>query len=149
MDNNQDISYIAKRYRKGLFATDAALKRVKPAGVSFPARARIAVIAGVVVVLGATASILIRNHYADQEPKPATTSQTVEIAPEAVSRVIDFENATLPTVVTKIKEIYGVDIVNLPDNAEDYTLSLHYEGNASDLVETINMTLDTEMKIEK
>ena len=62
--------------------------------------------------------------------------------------MIDFENATLPAVVAKIKEVYGVEVVNLPESADEYKLSLHYEGTAADLVDTINETLGTDIKVQ-
>ncbi len=37
---------------------------------------------------------------------------------------------------------------NIPENADDYMLSLHYEGNALDLIDTINVILGTSMEIE-
>ena len=64
-----------------------------------------------------------------------------------VVRVIDFEEAPLTDVVEKIREVYGVEVVGLPANPGQYTLSLHYEGSAIDLVETINDILDTDMTV--
>ena len=54
-----------------------------------------------------------------------------------------------PVVVDRIREVYGVEVVNLPDNADNYRLSLHYEGNPMELVETINDILDINMTIKE
>lgn len=39
--------------------------------------------------------------------------------------------------------------MNIPDNADSFKLTLHYEGNADDLVETINDILGTEIAIKE
>ena len=63
-------------------------------------------------------------------------------------KVVDFENAPLPVVVERIREVYGVEVDGLPENADDYVLSLHYEGTPVDLVDTINDLLSTEMTVK-
>ena len=64
-------------------------------------------------------------------------------------RAIDFENAPLPKVVERIREVYGVEVTGLPENPEEYVLSLHYEGNVNTLLESINEILDTKLKVKK
>ncbi|MDE6100234.1 MAG: DUF4974 domain-containing protein, partial [Paramuribaculum sp.] len=69
------------------------------------------------------------------------------VAPEKQIRTIDFENAPLEEVVARISEVYGVSITDVPAEASDYRLSLHYEGNVVDLVGTINELLAIDLKI--
>ena len=61
---------------------------------------------------------------------------------------IDFEYAALPEVVKQIEKVYGVEIINMPEDADSYHLTLHYEGDASDLINTINEILGTNLKIK-
>lgn len=147
---NEDIEYIAKRYKKGKFSVEEGWKRlnIKPA---FNWRSKlIAASVASVVVLTAAAAVIVYQQYSVNKATPDVTSEnTVMIAPEQVVKVIDFENTPLPTVIDKIKDVYGVEIVNIPENAEDYNLSLHYEGNATDLIATINEILDTQMEVKK
>lgn len=75
--------------------------------------------------------------------------QSIPADPKEVVKVIDFENTPLPVVVDKIEEVYGVEVTGLPENAEEYRLSLHYEGNPVELVETINDILDIKMAIKE
>ncbi len=153
MENDKDIRFIAKHFRKGLFNTEATLKRVKSSSLStrhpFMSRMKVAAVVGAVVVLGATASIILRNHFTPSENEIVEKTLVIETTPEKIDRVIDFEDTPLPIVVTRIREVYGVEITGLPDDAEEYTLSLHYEGNAEDLIQTINDTLDTKIRIDK
>lgn len=72
-----------------------------------------------------------------------------DVVPESAVRAIDFENTPLPTVISEIREVYGVELTGIPDNAVDYRLSLHYEGSAEDLIATINEILDTKMAVKE
>jgi len=49
----------------------------------------------------------------------------------------------------KETEHLGSPTPPLPENAEEYRLSLHYEGNPVELVETINDILDIKMAIKE
>lgn len=60
--------------------------------------------------------------------------------------VIDFTDAPLGDVVKDIERIYGVKISNIP--TETYSLTLHYEGDASELVTIINELLNINLQIE-
>lgn len=112
---------------------------------------RVAATVAVVVVMSAAAALIIHNNYSvGSEQGTGTVEPTLPAqTPETIVRVIDFEETPLPVVIDKIKEVYGVEITGVPDNAADYTLSLRYEGSAVDLIATINDILDTEMEVKK
>ena len=59
---------------------------------------------------------------------------------------LEFKDAPLSDVVREIETTYGVSISGLPEN--EPTLTLSYEGSASELVETINDVLNTSLVIE-
>lgn len=138
----KDVTYIARRYRKGRFSADRGWKRLGIAPSAGWRRMRVAAAIASVVVLSAVGAIVYHRYSLPEAP--ATVQP--EISAERV-RVIDFEDAPLPTVVAKISEVYGVEVTGMPDNADDYRLSLHYEGNAGALVETINEILGTNMAV--
>ena len=58
---------------------------------------------------------------------------------------LEFSNASLSEVTDEICRVYGVTLANIP--IEDYRLTLSHEGNAYDLVETINELLGTDIVI--
>ncbi len=147
MEENNEIRYIAKHYRKGLFSVEPALRRIKPAASRWWTQSRIAAACIAAVVLTATATVLIKQNYFIAPTTEMEQAQPTSLPASEIIRVIDFEEASLPTIVAKIKEVYGVEVINLPANAEEYTLSLHYEGSASDLVDTINDILDIDLII--
>lgn len=143
----EEISYIAKRYRKGRFSADKGWKRLGIAPSFRVRRMRIAAAIASFVVLTAAAAVIYRNDTVSETN--AEIPQTVTQNPREVVKVMDFENTPLPVVVDKIKEVYGVEVTGLPENADEYRLSLHYEGNPVELVATINDILDTKMAIKK
>lgn len=135
----KDIKFIARHYRKGRFSVEKGWRQLNIRPVSIWRRIRVAAAVAAVIVLSATAAV-IYNHY---------TPQTEQSAPVEIVRVIDFENTPLPTVIAEIREVYGVEIDNIPENAAEYNLSLRYEGNAVDLVATINDILETQMTVKQ
>lgn len=141
----KEISYVAKRYRKGKFATDKGWKRLGIAPSHRLWRMRVAAAIASVIALSAIAAIFYHEYSLYEEP--IVERQMPDTIQATAVRVIDFENTPLPTVISKIREVYGVEITGIPDNATDYRLSLHYEGNVVDLVETINEILDTKMAL--
>lgn len=151
MDNNRNIDFIARHYRRGIFRPDEAFRKI--AGKAAPVKirrwtpARTAAAVAAAIVLSATAAIVVHRTYF--APVPEVTEQTVSAtqAPEVVA-AIDFDEAPLTAVVREISRVYGVEVTALPDNADSLTLTLRYEGSAADLVETINDILGTEMEVK-
>ena len=149
MNIDKEITFIAKHYKKGLFSVDPALKRIKKIKQGWWTLPKVAAASFLIVVLGATAAILIRNSYSYKESSISQPESTEIISPALISRVIDFEDTPPPTVIEQINLMYDVEVINIPADANDYYLSLHYEGNAYDLIETINEILGTDMKVKE
>lgn len=144
---DKDLKFIARHYRKGMFAVEPALRRIKGGKSSWWTRTRIAAACAIAAILTATAAVFVHNEYvSDNVPTIEVAGQPAIPATEIV-RVIDFEAAPLTEVVAKIREVYGVEVTGLPADPDQYRLSLHYEGSALDLVETINDILDTDMNV--
>ncbi|MBD5355856.1 MAG: DUF4974 domain-containing protein [Bacteroides sp.] len=148
MNENKEINFIAVHYRQGHFSTNEAWRRLGIASPTKWKRMRIAAVTGGILFLSATAAV-IYHQYAVTDNVQVETVEPKTTSPIFVVKVIDFENTPLPMVIERIKEVYDVEITNIPDNAEEYKLSLHYEGTAIDLVETINDILDTQMAVKQ
>ena len=145
---DKDIRFIARHYRKGLFAVEPALRRIKGTKGVWWTRTRIAAACTAAAILTATAAVFVHNGYfTSSGPNNVQDTEQAALPAAETVRVIDFEEAPLTQVVAKIREIYGVEVTDLPADPDQYTLSLHYEGSAIDLVETINDILDTHMKV--
>ncbi len=103
------------------------------------------------VALVASASVLIYHNYSDrpETPAPAVVEQTeTVVTPAPAARaVIDYTDAPLKDVVADIERIYGVTVTGVPE--KEIRLTIHYEGDADDVVETINELLGTNLKISR
>ena len=148
-DLDREIGFIAKHYREGLFNADIALRKFKPIIRKIWSWQRIAVASCIIIVLSAGAALLFRETFYTDNPIEIENNQSPVLPLEAISKVIDFEDAPLPTVIDQINLVYNVTIVNIPIKAEDYRLSLHYEGNVVDLIDSINEILGINLEIEK
>lgn len=142
---NKEVDFIARRYKKGRFSSDAGWHRLGIAPVSIWKRYRIAAVVAATIILSATATILYQEHFLNDEPQQTIPAET--ISPLAKVKIIDFENAPLPEVVKKIESVYGVKVEGVPASTEGYVLSLHYEGTPTDLISVINDIFETEMTV--
>lgn len=145
----EEITYIAERYRKGRFSADKAWGRLGIAHVPVWRRLRVAAVIASVVALSAAAVIVYNLHTPSSTHDEMSVEKHEATSVKTEIRVIDFENTPLPDVIAKIQETYGVEVTGIPDNAGEIHLSLHYEGNAVDLIATINEILDTHMKVKQ
>lgn len=143
--NNEEIDFIARRYRKGRFSPDAGWRRLGISKSQGWRKFRVAAAVSATILLSATAAILYNDHYTADEPLQSMPVET--ISPMETSRIIDFENAPLPEVVMQIESVYGVRVEGVPESPEEYVLSLHYEGTPADLISVINDILGTQMTV--
>lgn len=143
---NKEIKFIAERYKKGRFSADKGWNRLGIRPVSIWRKYRVAAAVSVAVVLTASATIIYRVTTAPSVPSETEISLPAVVDKDAV-KIIDFENTPLTVVVEKINDTYGVKVAGLPESPDEYRLSLHYEGTASDLLETINEILGTELTV--
>lgn len=146
--DKKEIKYIAERYKSERFSTDKAWSSMGFRRLSWWTVNRAAAAIVLAVGLTATAAIVINRHLASPEDETGQETVVPDTAVSAV-KVIDFEDTALPEVIKQIKKIYGIEIENIPENASDYKLSLHYEGNVENLVATINEILDIQLSVKK
>lgn len=146
MENNE-IKFIADRYKKGRFSTDKGWNRLGIRSVSIWKKYRVAAAVAAAVVITASAAVIYKVATVPSV-KPETEISVPTVADKNAVKIIDFENTPLTVVVEKINKTYGVKVTGLPESPDKYRLSLHYEGTASDLVETINEILGTELTVK-
>ncbi len=142
----EDLSFVARHYRKGSFSTDTGWRRLGLINPFRWKRLRIAAAVAATIILSATATYIYNEYNIEPSSEPV---QSVLTTPELIERTIDFEDAPLTAVIAEIKKVYGIEVDNLPDDPDTYRLSLHYEGNLLELIDEINDILGTELKIVK
>lgn len=143
--DNKNVDFIARRYQEGCFDAIAGWRRLAVAPLSRWKRYRVAAALAAMVVLSATAALIYRQYRSVDIPRQSVEAPV--ISPLAEVKVIDFENASLAEVVQKVEEVYNVRVENLPENDNEYKLSLHYEGTPTYLIGVINDILGTQMTV--
>lgn len=145
---NREIDFIATRYKEGRFKKNEALRAIIPAKKGWWTPAKVAASAIILLAISASAAFLMTVRYSGNpaQEKTIVISDPSDKAREI--RVIDFEDTPLPTVAKKVSEIYEVEVSGLPENASEITISLHYEGNVDDLIDSINEILDTNLRVK-
>lgn len=147
--DEKDIKFVARHYRKGAFSADKAWSLLGIGHRGWWSRSRIAAAVAAVVVLGATAAIVIRHYQPTPKQEIATTDEpSLESRMEAV-KVIEFDNAPLSAVAEEIRKVYGIEVAGLPSDSDSLRLTLRYEGNVRGLIENINEILDTNLSIKE
>ena len=145
MKHKEEIEFVARHYQRGLFNTRAALMRM---GIRTGRRWstwRIAASIAVVLAISVASALIIHRNITVGEQQPETS--IAQTSPEVTVKVLDFEAAALPTVISEIQTTFGVKIGGAPSNAADLKLTLHYEGDIETLITTINEILGTELYV--
>lgn len=146
----REIKYVASRYRKGAFSTEKAWRKMGLVQHPWWSRNKIAATIAGIIFLSATATVFMHKYTAiDSTETETVLNDKKEESSVKTIKAIDFDNAPLTTVVAEIKKVYGVEVTNLPTDAASQHLTLHYEGNAIDLIERINEILDTNLEIRQ
>lgn len=144
-DFDDNISFVARHFRHGAFDTRKALTAVTGRRLWWTPLRAVASVA-IVAVLAVTATVAFHDDIFPASSGPATEQTSTPKAMQV--KVLDFDGATLPQVADKIRETYGAELEGMPENADSLRLTLRYEGNARDLVEAINETLGTKLKVK-
>lgn len=144
---NDEVDFIARRYREGRFSPADGWKRLGVVHVSRQKRYRVAAAVAATVLISASAAIIYKEYRAADTPQPAIEVSVSGTLTEV--KVIDFENASLNDVVDKIETVYNVKVENLPSDGKEYELSLHYEGTPAELIDAINDILGTQMTVSE
>lgn len=149
MDLDNDVKFVVRHYRKEAFSTDKGWRRLGIATQSWWRRGRVAAAVAAVIAVGATAAIYVSDRSVTKSAEVTVMEKTVGESTLSAVRAIDFDNAPLTAVAEEIQRVYGVEIENLPAGADDYRLTLHYEGNVKDLIGHINDILDTNLQLRE
>lgn len=144
IDEN-DLEWVARHYRRGAFDASRAWRRLAVRPARWWTRGKVAAASVLAAIVVATAAVVTLR----PDPVPQATPHIEQITAEeilVVKKVLDFEQAPLAEVIKEIELTYGVEIENVPADADTVKFSLHYEGTAPDLVNALNEALGSEMR---
>lgn len=141
----ESVDFVSHFYRRDAFV---ARRRFVSHYLLWRWRGVAAALAG--CVLAASAAIVYVGTHRIETAQPEVLP-VVEMPVEPVKtevKRIEFVNAPLDSVVTRIENVYGVKVDGVSES-DTMRLTLSYEGTAEDLVYAINLTLDTHLSISR
>lgn len=106
-----------------------------------------AALAGCVLAASAAIVYVGTHRVGTAQPDLPAVEMSVEPVKAEVKRM-EFVNAPLDSVVTRIENVYGVKVDGVSES-DTMRLTLSYEGTAEDLVDAINLTLDIHLSISR
>ena len=138
----EECWFVVAHFKEGAFRT----KELFESKVAFRNRRKIAIrwVAASLIAVTLSATAIITYKIRSVEPEIVTTEQCV-VDKEIIR--LEFNDAKLSDVIKAVEEAYGVKLTNVPD--EEIFLTLSYEGNAQDFIDTVNELLNTEIEIER
>lgn len=145
----EECRFVVAHFKEGAFRT----KELFESRVAFRNRRRIAIrwVAASLIAVTLSAAAIITYKIRSVEPDQVTPEQCiVDKADNSKAMEIihlEFNDAKLSDVIKAVEEAYGVKLTNVPD--EEIFLTLSYEGNAQDFIDTVNELLNTEIEIER
>lgn len=145
----EECRFVVAHFKEGAFRT----KELFESKVAFRNRRKIAIrwVAASLIAVTLSATAIITYKIRSVEPEIVTTEQcVVDMADNSKAMEIirlEFNDAKLSDVIKAVEEAYGVKLTNVPD--EEIYLTLSYEGNAQDFIDTVNELLNTEIEIER
>ena len=142
----KNIDFVVRHYRHGAFCTSRAWHKLGIGQSMVYKRLRVAAVAAILVAAGATTVIM--HHYTSTSPAVETPMDTPVEDTKTIVRIIDFDDAPLSAVIEEINHVYGVEVTDMPADAAETRLTLHYEGDVVGLIETINETTGTELRLK-
>lgn len=149
-DNNSfsdSVSFVARHWRQGAFPQREVLASVTGRRFLFMSRGVAAAVIAVVAAGCAVAAFLWYSH-ALRTPEHVPVAPREHVAappPRHAVRRIELVDASMRQIAGEVREVYGVELVNLP--SDDARLTLSYEGTADDFVATVNDLLGSDIGI--
>lgn len=151
LDNGKfsdSVDFVARHYRHGAFSVSHAWRQCHVRPWWKPTRAVAAVGACVFLIASACVYTWIVPEFGQSGPDSVQVDRVDHSVPSVHGVVkIEFNDESLAVVVAEIERVYGVKVLNVPER--EYRVTLSYEGTASDLIDTLNELLGTDMQIRQ
>ena len=148
---DEDIDFIVGKLKEGAFSTDTNWRTFKSLVGMRKRRIGVAAAVTAILALSATAAVFTYRHISASSYGTETiyVRPSEEINSDCDSKLRVFEATGLSEVVQTIESEYRVKISDVPSNADEYVLTLRYEGTPEELIEAINEILGTNLTVEE
>ena len=148
INSTENISFVAHHFSTDAFSPAKAWRNIS-ATILRPwwRRRWAAAAAAVAVVISAAAAVVILNQPAAQTPP--ISQPVVQTSADPLSRYHSFSFSSVPLseVVAEIQKTCSVTLCNLPDG--DPVITLSFDGTVTELIDLINESLDSEIRVSK
>ena len=139
--DEKDIDFLARYYRDGVFSPENGWRKFKSTLGLRGRRFGIAAAVAAIIAVTSTAAIIRYEHQRNENTAVENVSDVTDTIVAEQTKVLEFDHTRLTEVVKIVESEYSVEIGNIPDNSDEYVLTLRYEGTPSELVEAINEIL--------
>ncbi len=143
---DKSSEFVVRHFKEGRLLPDEGWRRFRLTHHITSLKRYITAASVAAVVLTATASLYFystNSSKSGSEYVPSTMFEETGTSAENKIEKIEFYNASLKEVVAEIERIYDVSISNVPE--EEIRVTISYEGSASDVVDTLNDLLNTNL----
>lgn len=148
---DKDIEFVVSHFRENTLQPESNWRTFKAmAGLRRRSWGVAAAVASIIVI-SATAGIFTYKELSTTSvgSEPVHEVTLPDVCPADGPKLMVFESTGLSEVVETVESEYGVKIGNVPLNADEYVLTLRYEGTPEELIEAINEILGTKLTVEK
>lgn len=144
----ENISFVARHFSPDAFSPRIAWRNISATLLRPWWRTRWAAAAAVGVIFSAATAVVIL----DRPARVSSVHQTVAPAPASadplsVRHSFSFSSVPLSDAVAEIQKTCSVTLDNLPPG--DPVITLSFEGTVTELIDIINESLDSEIRISK
>ena len=147
----QELDFVASHYKHGAFSKTEAWRKLAGSDSLWQWKRKAVAAAVACFVIAASAFVynIIKTSRPEKDADKIETTATVNpaVSDSAKSARLEFTDAPIQEVINVIEATYGVSVGNVPDTG-DMRLTLSFEGSAEDIIDAINATCDTNLKID-
>lgn len=148
---DKEIDFVVSHFQEDALQPEANWHRFKAIVGLRRRRMGVAAAVAAIIVVSATAGIFTYKELSATSDGTETRQEMAgaDFLSADGPKLMVFEASGLSDVVETIETEYGVKIGNVPSNADEYVLTLRYEGTPEELIEAINDILGTQLTIEE
>lgn len=146
MDNkfSDSLNFVVRYYRAGRFVPR---RRFVWYWDIWRRRGVAASLAGCVLCASAAVAIYMQHSAPERIPQTSVSDNAVAGTPELVTKRLEFADTRLDSAVVRIEQVYGVRVAGVGVN-DSIRVTLSYDGDAQGLVDMLNATFGTGLRLK-
>ncbi|MDE6547715.1 MAG: DUF4974 domain-containing protein [Muribaculaceae bacterium] len=148
---DKNIDFVLRHFRFDAFNPEENWRNFIALAGLRRRRVGVAAVVASIIVLSTSAAIFTYTYRSTPSAGSESAKEVTvnEICSVSEPELMIFESTRLSEVVETVEIKYGVRINNVPSNANEYVLTLRFEGTPEELIDAINEILGTRLTVEK